>query len=245
MKAVLKKELNSYLGNWMSWTVIAVLSIITALFLFFFENEANIFEIGDASMQGYFGLIPWLLMFIIPALTMRSFAEETQQGTLSWLFSVPVPANQIVGGKFLAVYIFSLLCMLPSLVYFFSIYALGLPSGNIDFAATLGSYFGVCMLSAAFAGLSLFASALTPNLIASYLLGVFLCFILFFGLQQLANYKILGAADYFVSKLGMYEHYTGFSRGLLDSGDIFYFVLVTLLCLFGSVSAVNRKKLGF
>lgn len=242
MKAIFKKELWSYFGNWSAWLIISAFSLIGTLFLFFFENDSNIFDIGTATLQSYFVLVPWLLMFIIPALSMKTLAEEQQSGTLSWLFSQPVKVSEIVTGKFLAVWVVGILCLLPSLIYLYTVYVLGVPAGNIDMGATFGSYIGLVLLIAAFAAVGILASSLSQNQIMAYLLGVFICFILYFGIEQLASYKLLGGADFFLSNLGFYQHFLGFTRGLVDSRDVFYFLLVIGLCLYLSKIFVEKKK---
>lgn len=242
MIAIFKKELWSYFGNWSAWLIIAAFSIIGTLFLFYFENSSNIFDIGFASLQSYFGLSPWLLMFIIPALTMRTFAEEQQSGTLNWLFSQPLSVSDIVIGKFLSVVLVGVLCIIPSMVYLYTVYVLGVPAGNIDMGATLGSYFGLVLLITAFAGIGILASALSVNQIMAYLLGVFMCFVLFFGIEQLANYKLLGGADYILANLGFYQHFIAFTRGLIDFRDVSYFLLIVFLSLGLAVYFVNKKK---
>lgn len=242
MFAIFKKELWSYFGNWSAWIIIAAFSLIGTLFLFFFENDSNIFDIGTASLQSYIVLVPWLLMFIIPAISMKTLAEEQQSGTLNWLFSQPVKISEIIGGKFLAVWLVGILCLLPSLVYLYTVYVLGVPEGNIDMGATLGSYFGLILLIAAFSAVGILASSLSQNQIMAYLLGVFMCFILYFGIEQLASYKLLGGTDYVLSNLGFYKHFLGFTRGLIDSRDVFYFLLMITLCLFLSNVFVEKKK---
>lgn len=242
MLAIFKKELWSYFGNWSAWLIIGAFSLIGTLFLFFFENDSNIFEIGTASLQSYFALCPWLLMFIIPALAMKTFAEEQQSGTLNWLFSQPIKISEIVLGKFISVWLVGVLCVIPSLVYLYTVYVLGVPAGNIDMGATLGSYFGLILLISAFSGIGILASSLSNNQIMAYLLGVFMCFILYFGIEQLASYKLLGGADYFLSKIGFYQHFIGFSRGLIDLKDVAYFFLVISLSLLLSVYFVEKKK---
>ncbi len=242
MIAIFKKELWSYFGNWSAWLIIAAFSVIGTLFLFFFENDSNIFDIGTATLQSYFALSPWLLMFIIPALSMKTFAEEQQTGTLNWLFSQPVKISEIVLGKFLSVWLVGIFCVIPSLVYLYTIYVLGVPAGNIDMGATLGSYFGLILLIAAFASVGILASSLSSNQIMAYLLGVFMCFILYFGIEQLASYKLLGGADYVLQNIGFYQHFIAFTRGLIDSKDVFYFLLVIGICLFLAKIFVEKKK---
>lgn len=242
MFAIFKKELWSAFGNWSAWVILAAFSIICALFLFFFENDSNILEIGTASLQSYFSLVPWLLMFVIPALSMRTLAEEQENGTLHWLFSQPLKVSEIVGGKFLSVWIIGILCLIPSLVYLYSISVLGVPQGNVDLGATLGSYLGLIVLIGAFSAVGIVASSIAHHQIMAYLLGVFLSFILYFGIEQLASYRLLGGADYFLQNLGFYRHFLYFTRGLVDSRDLFYFMLVIAVCLLLAVYFVKKKK---
>lgn len=242
MRSILKKELWSYFGNWSAWVILGAFSVVGALFLFFFDNDSNILDIGSASLQSYFVLVPWLLMFIIPALSMRTLAEEQQNGTLHWLFSQPLKISDIVGGKFLSVWLIGVLCLIPSLVYLLTVITLGVPQGNMDFGATMGSYFGLILLIGAFSALGILASALSSNQIMAYLLGVFLSFIMYFGIEQLASYKLLGSADFILQNLGFYQHFLGFTRGLIDSRDLFYFLLIILVCLVLSVYFVKKKK---
>lgn len=242
MNAILKKELWSFFGNWNAWLIIAAFSLISTLFLFFFDNDSNIFEIGMASLQSYFALCPWLLMFIIPALSMKSFAEEQQSGTLYWLFAQPISIVQLVLGKLLSVIIVGFLCIIPSLVYLYTIYTLGIPEGNLDFGATLGSYLGLSLLVAAFSSIGVLASSLSSNQIMAYLLGVLLCFFLYFGIEQLASYKLLGGADYYLSNLGGYQHYISLSRGLVDSRDVFYYLLIMAVAIALTAHFVQKKK---
>lgn len=242
MRAVLKKELWVYFGNWSAWVIIAAFSLISGLFLFFFENNFNFFEIGSASMQSYFVLVPWLFMFIIPALSMKSLAEEQQSGTLNWLFSQPLKIYEIIGGKFLSVWLIGAFCLLPSLVYFYTLSTLSIPEGNMDFGMILGGYFGLLMLISAFSAVGVLASSLSSNQVMAYLIGLFLCFFLYFGIEQLASYKLLGGADYILQNLGFYYHYIAFTRGLIDTADVFYFVLIVFLSLKGAMFFVEKKK---
>ena len=242
MIAILKKELWSYFGNWSAWIIIAAFSLIGALFLFFFENDSNIFDIGAASLQSYFVLIPWLLMFIIPALSMKTFAEEQQTGTLFWLFSQPLKISDLVLGKFFSVWLVGILCLLPSLVYFYTVYVLGVPEGNIDSGMTFGSYLGLIMLIAAFSAVGILASSLSQNQIMAYLLGVFMCFIMYFGIEQLASYKLLGGADFVLQNIGFYQHFLGFTRGVIDFRDVAYFIFIIGLCLVLAINFINKKK---
>lgn len=242
MFVIFKKELWSYFGNWSAWLIIGAFSLIGTLFLFFFENDSNIFDIGSASLQSYFVLVPWLLLLIIPAISMKTLAEEEQSGTLQWLFSQPLLLLEIIVGKFLSVWLVGILCLLPSLVYLYTVYVLGVPEGNIDLGSTFGSYFGLLILIGAFSAVGVLASSLSRNQIMAYLLGVFLSFFLYFGIEQLASYQLLGGADYILSNIGFYQHFLAFTRGLIDTRDLFYFLLVIGICLFLSKIFVENKK---
>lgn len=242
MFAIFKKELWTYFGNFSAWVIIGAFSLIGTLFLFFFENDFNIFDIGTATLQSYFVLAPWLLLFIIPALSMKTLAEENQSGTLSWLFSQPVKIFEIILGKFFAVWILGACCILPSLVYLYTIYDLGIVTGNVDLGATFGSYFGLIFLIGAFSAVGIFASALSSNQVMAYLVGVLLSFLLYFGIEQLSSYKLLGAADYYLANLGFYKHFLSFTRGLIDTRDVFYFIIVMAVFLFSARILVDRKK---
>lgn len=242
MLAIYKKELFGSFGNWSAWIIMVAFSVISTLFLFFFENNSNIFDIGTASLQSYFVLSPWILLFIIPAISMRTIAEEHQNGTLTWLFSQPISIKNIVVGKFLAVWSIGILCLLPSLVFLYTIYVLGVPEGNIDLGATLGSYIGLFFLIGAFSAIGILASSLASNQIIGYLLGLIFCFVSYFGIEQLASYRLLGGADYVLQNVGFYQHYIAFTRGLVDSRDLFYFILVIVLSLALSIFLVSKKK---
>ncbi len=242
MFAIYKKEVLSNFGNWSAWIIIAAFSVIGTLFLFFFENSSNIFDIGVASLQSYFVLAPWILLFFIPAISMRTLAEEQQNGTLTWLFSQPISVKNIVLGKYFSVWTIGVLCLIPSLVYLYTLYVLGVPEGNIDLGATFGSYLGLIFLIGAFSAVGILASSISTNQITAYLLGVILCFVLYFGIEQLASFRLLGKADYILQSVGFYQHYIAFTRGLVDSRDLFYFIFVIVLALGISINLVNKKK---
>lgn len=242
MIAVLKKELWAYFGNWTAWLIIATFGILSSLFLFFFENDFNFFDVGTASMQSFFVLAPWLLMFIIPAISMRSLAEEQQNGTLQWLLAQPIKTSEIILGKYLSICIIGVLCLLPSLVYWDTLSTLSISETNMDLGMILGGYIGLIILILGFSAIGILASSWTSHQVIAYLIGVFLCFFLYFGIEQLASYRLLGGADYFLQNLGFYHHYIAFTRGLVDVKDVFYFALIIILSLRLSLFFVEKKK---
>lgn len=242
MFAIFKKELWTYFGTLGVWLTLGIFNFVSALFLFFFENNFNILEIGIASLQSYFSLAPWLLIFIIPALSMKTLAEEQQNGTLSWLFAQPLKIKDIVIGKFLAVWLIGIFCIMPSCIYFYSVYTLGISIGNLDISATLGSYLGIIFLIGGFSAMGILASSLSNHQIMAYLLGVFISFFIYFGIEQFASYKLLGNADFILQNIGFYQHFTGFTRGLIDSRDVSYFIFVMIISLNLSIYFVKKKK---
>jgi len=242
MFALLKKELWGYFGSWNAWIIMALFSIVSSLFLFFFDNNFNIFNIGTASLQSFFVLAPWIFMFIMPAICMKSIAEEEQNGTLYWLFSQPLKISDILMGKYLACVLVGIFCLLPSLVYFYTVYTLSVPKGNLDLGMIRGSYLGIFLLIGGFCALGILASSVVKNQVLAYLIGLFLNFIFWFGWDQLASYQLMGKADYFIQNVGFSHHFTSFSRGVIDSKDVFYFLLIIILCLVGSHFFIQKKK---
>ncbi|MDR3272535.1 MAG: ABC transporter permease subunit [Flavobacteriaceae bacterium] len=242
MFSILKKELWAYFGTSGAYIVASTFVLICSLFLWFFDDDFNIFNIGLASLNSFFVLVPWVLMFLIPALTMRSIAEEEQSGTLIWLFSQPVSVSAIVFGKYFATLVLTLFALLSSAVYVYSVYKISLPEGNIDLGTIFSGYIGLVFLSMAFAALGIFSSALVKNQVLAFVVGVFFCFFTFFGFESLASYNLLGSFDYTLSKIGFYRHYISFTKGIVDTQDLGYFLFVIVLFLFLSVQLVKKKK---
>ncbi|RQP14205.1 MAG: gliding motility protein Gldf [Chryseobacterium sp.] len=244
MRAVFTKEIRQLFSNYVAWAVIAAFSLVGTLFLFFFDNSFNLIEIGTASLQSFFVLAPWIFIVLMPALGMKSFAEEQQNGTLQWLFAQPIGTAEVVLGKFFPVWLLGVLCLVPSLLYVYTIYTLAVPVGNIDTGMLTGSYIGSVLLIGTFAAVSLLTSALSGSQITAYLTAVLLNFILYFGTEQLASYKLLGSADYFLQQFSLSWHYQAFARGVVDSSDISFFLFIIVLLLALCRYVVGRKKIG-
>jgi ABC-2 type transport system permease protein len=189
-----------------------------------------VLDYGYADLQTLFNLAPWIFLFLIPAITMRTFAEEKKAGTIELLLTRPLTDGQIIGGKYLACFLLALLALIPTLLYYFSVYKLGSPEGNIDSAATVGSYLGLALLAAVFAAVGILASALTRDQIIAFLVAVVGCFLVYSGFDSLAS-VLEGSSAYYVSQLGIAAHYRDLSRGLIDSRDLVYFFSVVALAL--------------
>jgi ABC-2 type transport system permease protein len=241
MKAIALREIKSFFGSPIGYLVIALFLIINGLFLWVFEGEYNILNSGFADLTPFFTIAPWVLIFLIPAVTMRSFSDERKQGTLELLLTKPLSLWQIVNGKFLGSFILIVIALIPTLLYVYVISSLGMPEGNIDLGSIMGSYFGLLFLIAAYTSIGIFASTLSENQIVAFIVSVFLCFFFYFVFDGLAIY--LPYLENFISSLGMENHFKSMSRGVLDTRDIIYFVSITIAFL--SITVFKLKSLKF
>ena len=239
MKAILFREIKSFFGSPIGYLVIAIFLLLNGLFLWVFEGDYNILKSGFADLSPFFTLAPWILIFLIPAVTMRSFSDEMKQGTLELLFTKPLSIWQIVNGKFLGSMVLIVIAIIPTFIYVKVISSLGMPEGNIDMGSTMGSYFGLLFLIASYCAIGIFTSTLSNNQIVGFILSVFLCFLFYFGFEGLAT--TIPSLENFISKLGMDNHFNSMSRGVLDTRDILYFVSLTILFL--SLTVFKLKSL--
>ncbi|NCD70895.1 gliding motility-associated ABC transporter substrate-binding protein GldG [Mucilaginibacter agri] len=244
MFTILKKEITLYLSSMVAYITIGVFLIVLGLFLWVFP-DTGILDYGYASLESLFNTVPYLFMFLIPAITMRSLAEERREGTFELLATRPITFGQIIMGKYFACVALVLFALLPTYVYYYSVTVLGNPQGNIDSGAVIGSYIGLFLLGSAFVAIGLFASAITKNQIIAFTIAVFLSFFVFSGFDSLS--QLLSMQNSGVEELGISTHYNSVSRGVLDTRDLFYFVaLTTLFILFALVALklqMQRKLL--
>ena len=243
MLIILSKELKQFFNSLIGTIALVVFLLASGLFMWVFP-DTSVLEYGYATADMLFFIGPWVFMFLIPAITMRSFAEENKSGTIELLATKPIWDWQIITGKYLASLVLVIFSLLPTLFYYYSIYQLGSPIGNIDTGATLGSYLGLLMIGATFAAIGIFASSLTENQIVAFILSLFLCFFIYMGFEFASTLGIFyGTSDSIVKYLGMNEHYASISRGVLDTKDVIYFVSVILAFLFATqLSLENRKR---
>ena len=228
MLALLRKEIRSFLTSLIGYIAIAVFLIITSLFMWVFpDNSLNVMEAEYATLDTLFYIAPWVFLFLIPAITMRSLAEEQKEGTLELLMTKPITDLQIILAKYLAGLLVVVIAIFPTLIYFLSVYLLGNPVGNIDVGATWGSYLGLIFLASVYVSIGIFASSLTKNQIVAFLIAALISFVMYSGFQSLGTFNLFGSLDRFIIRLGMEDHYSGMSIGLIDSGDVLYFVGVS------------------
>ena len=231
MLAILKKEINTFFASPIGYLVIGVFLLLNGLFLWLFKGNFNIFNASEASLSSFFLLAPWILIFLVPAVTMRSFSDEKKQGTLELLVTKPLTHFQIVLGKYFGALVLILLAVLPTLLYVYSILELSSPETGIDIGSTIGSYFGLIFLIGAYTSIGVFSSTLSDNQIVAFIIAVFICFFFYFGFEGLSNYALLGDLFY-LEDLGMSAHYNSMSRGVIDTRDLIYFISISIAFLF-------------
>ncbi len=240
MKSIALREIKSFFGSPIGYLVIAIFLLLNGLFLWVFDGEYNILQSGFADLSPFFTLAPWILIFLIPAVTMRSFSDEKKQGTIELLLTKPLSVWQIVNGKFLGSFLLIVIALLPTLVYVYVIYGLGMPEGNIDMGSTMGSYFGLLFLIAAYTAIGIFTSTLSENQIVAFLLSVFLCFLFYYGFEG-ASVFLKGFEDA-IARIGMDYHFKSMARGVIDTRDVLYFVSVAFLFLSFTVFKLKSLK---
>ena len=240
MKAILLKELKSFFGSPIGYMVVAIFLLLNGLFLWVFDGDYNILNSGFADLSPFFTISPWILIFLVPAVTMRSFSDEKKQGTLELLLTKPLSLWQIVNGKFLGAILLIFIAIIPTFIYAFVISGLGMPVGNIDWSSTLGSYFGLLFLSASYTAIGVFTSTLSENQIVAFILSVFLCFFFYYGFDGMANY--MPNMEDLISSFGINIHFKSMSRGVLDTRDLIYFVSLTVLFLSLTVFKLKSVK---
>ncbi len=239
MWSVCKKELGQFFSNLSGYIAIVLFLIVNGIFLFVLQ-ESSILEFGYATLNSFFELAPWVLMFLLPAITMRIFSDEFRSGTFELLKTRPLTSWQLVWGKYVSVLLILLFVLLPTGIYIITIKSLS-ASGEIDGGGITGSYIGLFFLGAVFAAISLCCSSLTQNAIVAFLLGAFSCLILYFGFSALGNIPAFrGGLDYYLEMLGIDFHYRSISRGVADSRDLVYFI--SLIALFLLITEKNIRK---
>ena len=243
MLSLLQKEIKSFLSSLIGYIVITVFLLSVSLFLWVFPQSGfNILDSGYANIDGLFVIAPWIFMFLISAITMRSFAEEKKSGTMEFLMTRPLSDLQIILAKYFAGLLLVVFSLLPTLVYYITVYQLGSPLGNIDSGGTWGSYIGLLFLGAGFVAIGIFSSSLTDSQIVAFIVSVFLCFFCYIGFDSISSLGFLGKIDFLVQNLGINAHYISMSRGVIDTRDIIYFVsMIGFFVLLTKLILQSRK----
>ncbi len=240
MWSICKKDIRQFFSNLTGYIAIILFLLINGMFLFLLQ-DSSILEYGYASLDKFFELAPWIFLFLVPAISMRSFSDEFKTGTFEILQTKPLSLWQIVFGKYMSILIIILFVMIPTCIYIITIKSLS-ASGSIDTGGITGSYIGLFLLSAGFAAIGICCSSFTSNAVVSFLLSAFTCLVLYFGFNALSKLPLfIGEADYYIEMLGIDFHYKSISRGVLDSRDLIYFISIVFFSLLVTVKNLYKK----
>ncbi|MBK6977858.1 MAG: gliding motility-associated ABC transporter permease subunit GldF [Cytophagaceae bacterium] len=240
MYSIFRKEVSLFFNSLVGYIVIAVFLVLTGL-MFWIYPQTNILDYGYAEMDNFFDIAPYVFLFLIPAVTMRMFSEEARNGTLELLFTRPISTRQIVLGKFLGSWLIVIIALIPTLIYYISLYYLGNPPGNIDSAGVLGSYIGLIFLSGVFVSIGIFTSTLSKNQIVAFILAAVLCYFFYEGLIQLAQI-FTGATAYYINYFSLSFHYDSLSKGVIDSRNLIFFVSFSLVLILVTEWLLDKNR---
>ncbi|MDR0565751.1 MAG: gliding motility-associated ABC transporter permease subunit GldF [Prevotellaceae bacterium] len=235
---IFKKEVVSFFSSLTGYIAVGVFLLLCSWFLWLSPGDLNVLDAGYASIDGLFFIAPWLFLFLAPAITMRSFAEERKAGTMEMLLTHPLTELDLIAGKFLAAVAVAAIALLPALLYFYTVADLGNPAGNVDSGATWGALIGLLLLAACYSAVGIFASLLTDSQLVAFLLAAAMCFFMYLGFDGLAELPYAKAINSAVANLGLSRHYKSISRGVVDLRDMAYFAGVIAVFL-----AAARLKL--
>jgi ABC-2 type transport system permease protein len=242
MYSLLRKEISGFFSSLTGYLVIIVYLLINSLFLWVFPGNYNIPESNYASLAPMFIISPWVFLFLVSAVTMRMFADESKSGTLELILTKPLSELQIILAKYFASVLLVLFSILPTLIFFLSVYLLGNPVGNIDTGGTWGSYIGLFFLAAIYASVGIFASSITDNQIIAFILSAILSLTLYIGFDALSMLDIFAKHEGFIASMGINEHYKSISRGIVDTRDIVYFIGVASIFILATRTVMQSRK---
>lgn len=240
MKAILLREFKSFFGSITGYLVIGFFLFLNGLFLFVLDGSYNILQSGYNDLTPFFKLVPWILLFLIPAVTMKSFSDEKKQGTIELLFTKPISMQNIVLGKFLGAFCLIVIALLPTLLYIFILNPYGNPINNMDMGSTIGAYIGLLFLVGSYVSIGIFTSTLSDNQIVAFIVAIVLCYLAYFGFDELTS--VLKLQNSMVEKIGMNYHFKSLSRGVLDTRDIIYFISVMIFFISATVFNLKTMK---
>lgn len=242
MFTLFRKEITTFFSTLTGYVVIIVFLVANSLFMWVFKGNLNVLDSGHANLDTLFVMAPWIFLFLVPAITMRIFAEEKRSGTLELLLTQPIPEIYIILAKYFASLVLILFSLLPTLVFYFSVHRLGSPPGNLDTGAIWGSYTGLFFLAAVYASVGIFISSLTDNQIISFIVAVLISFFLYIGFDLITSMDLFGNLDNLLLKLGINEHYKSIRRGVIDTRDVIYFLSVISIFLITTRIVLQSRK---
>lgn len=240
MRAIFLKEINSFFSSIIGYLAIGVFLLVNGLFLWVFQGEYNILDYGFANLSPFFQIAPWIFIFLIPAITMRSLSEEMKQGTFEILLTKPLTKWKLILGKYLGNLFVALLALIPTLLYVLTIIQLNADQNSFDWGEIIGSYIGLILLASVFTAIGIFSSALSKSQIVAFISALLLCFLSFFAFSSLSSLNLFGSEIYALEYLGIQFHYESISRGVLDTRDLVYFF--SFIVLFLNLTKVTLNK---
>ena len=242
MFAVFKREITSFFTSAMAYLIIGLFLLLNGLFLWVFKGDYNILDDGFSDLSNFFLLSPWVFLFLIPAITMKSFSEEKRLGTIELLVIKPVSLAHIVGGKFLAAFSLIVTALIPTLLYVYTLGVLNANNTSPDLGLAMGSYFGLLFLVANYVAMGIYASTITENQIVAFIAATTLCFLFYYGFDAIATLFGTGETVLFIRDLGMRSRVENMARGVLDTRDIIYFMSFALFFLYMAILQLKSLK---
>ena len=241
MLAIFKREITSFFTTATGILALGLFLAINGLLLWVFKGPYNVFDYGFADLSAFFMLSPFIFLFLIPALSMKSFSDEKKSGTLELLLMKPISPWELVLGKFFGIMVLGIIALAPTLVYVWCISVLGTETGNFDIGLVMGAYIGMILLLTAYTGIGLFASTLSENQIVAFLFAILLSLFAYLGFEAISGLLLDGGFSLFVENLGMQAHYERMGRGIIDTRDVFYFISLAVFFLFLSVTRLKQR----
>ena len=242
MSAIFIKEIKSFFSSLTGYIAAIVFLAIFGLILWVFPGQFNILDNQYSTLDSLFYLAPWFFLFLVPAVTMKAFADEKKSGTLELILTKPISDINLIMGKYLASVVLILIILLPSLIFYLSVFLLGNPIGNIDTGGTWGSFIGLFFLATAYVSIGIFASSFTDNQIVSFIIAMVISFVVYLGFDSIASLESFSGMKYFITNLGINEHYNSMSRGVIDTRDLLYFICISLVFLFATRTVIQSRK---
>jgi ABC-2 type transport system permease protein len=242
MKALYFKEIRSFLSSIIGYTFILIFLITSGLFHWVISEDTNLLEGAEADLIPFFNLSPMIFLILIPAITMRTIAEERRSGTIELLFTRPISDLNILLAKYFAGVTLVVIAILPTFVFYFSMYSLALESGDFDHGAMITSYLGLILLGSVFVAIGIFASSITNSQIVAFIVAMFLCWIFYDGLNLLGSFNLMGDFDYIIKYCGISLHYDSIKRGVVDTSDLVYFLSVISIFIFSALTVIKSLK---